>query len=75
MSTCEKSHVVDCGCVAQALEEACKELGLKEEQIAAMLRPGGDYIAALLQMISIKTGCSVLDRIRRHPDSQKVIWC
>ena len=68
MSTCEKSHVVDCGCVAQ-------ELGLKEEQIAAMLRPGGDYIAALLQMISIKTGCSVLDRIRRHPDSQKVIWC
>jgi hypothetical protein len=39
-----------------------------------MLRPGGDYSAALLRFISDKTGCTDVERIRTVLDAQKVIW-
>ena len=54
-----------------ALEEACVALGYSEEDIAAMLEPGGDYKEELLSWIASKTGCDDLDRIRTLLDRQK----
>ena len=53
-----------------ALEEACRELGMTEEQIAKMLR-GGEYTMELLRFIASRTGCNDLERIRAVLDVQK----
>jgi hypothetical protein len=56
-----------------ALEESCKELGLSEEDIAEMLRPGGDCSDELLRMIMSKVGSSDIKAIRAVLNEQKVI--
>ena len=54
-----------------ALEEACVDLGYTEDDIAEMLRPGGDYTDELLDKIRELTGCNDLKKIRAVLDRQK----
>jgi SpoVK/Ycf46/Vps4 family AAA+-type ATPase len=54
-----------------ALEQACVDLGYTEDDIADMLRPGGDYTEELLNKIVDITGCNDLQKIRAVLDKQK----
>ena len=54
-----------------ALEQACVDLGYTEDDIADMLRPGGDYTEELLNRIMEITGCTDEKKIRAVLDKQK----
>lgn len=57
--------------VMVALEEACAELGYSLDEVAAMLRPGGEYHPDLLHLVMRKSGCQDKAAVVAALDPQK----